>query len=312
MSPLIDKLLFIIDRSQSEPAGYSLVSVRVVCIILFYCTWNVKSAQPLVDCGALEKMLNITRKLLIDKDSDAPLRYYCCLFLARLRSAPLMKLDRVTCAAVDELTYIFLEQHVSEEISKWEEDTSYVWMTMVPLVHLAFAAGKEYYCAQIKELTCDTTQTEEVAITESDEAKADKREEKLIHQTSWKRKMNKSPTLSDKSETTGAETSVAGDKNCVTADSKDQTTWPGSPSTQKLGIFSLTNMLLRNENQQLALAENLLPYLVCLSWHLKCDEKEKLKTILGTFANVFSPPSLKIVTKSVLALVNGLDMVYKL
>jgi len=74
MSPLIDKLLFIIDRSQSEPAGYSLVSVRVVCIILFYCTWNVKSAQPLVDCGALEKMLNITRKLLIDKDSDAPLR----------------------------------------------------------------------------------------------------------------------------------------------------------------------------------------------------------------------------------------------
>ena len=74
MSPLIDKLLFITDRCQSEPAGYSLFSGQVVSNILFYCTWNVRSAQPLVDCGALEKMLNITKKLLIDKDSNAPLR----------------------------------------------------------------------------------------------------------------------------------------------------------------------------------------------------------------------------------------------
>ena len=40
----------------------------------FFCTWNVRSAQPLVDSGALEKMLNITQKLLIDKDSDTILR----------------------------------------------------------------------------------------------------------------------------------------------------------------------------------------------------------------------------------------------
>lgn len=75
MSPLIDKLLFITDRCQSEPAGYSLFSGQVVCTILFSCTWNVKSAKPLVDCGALEKMLIITQKLLIqNKDGDAPLR----------------------------------------------------------------------------------------------------------------------------------------------------------------------------------------------------------------------------------------------
>ena len=250
-------------------------------------------------------------------------RYYSCLFLARLRSAPLMKLDRITCAAVDELIDVFLQQHVSKEISKWEEDTSYVWVTMVPLVHLAFAGGEEYYCAQIKDLKCGTAQTEEayflnteqanVAITESDEAEADKREENLIHQATCKRKMNKRLTLSDTSETTAAEvTSLAGDKSCVTADRTDQFTWPGSQSTQKLGLFSLMHMLLRDDNQQLALAENLLPYLVCLSWHLKCDEKEKLKTILANFPSISSPPSLKVVTKSVLALVNGLDMVYKL
>ena len=74
MSPLIDKLLFMVDRSQSEPAGYSLYPSQVASNTLFYCTFNVKSAQPLVDGGTLEKMLNITQKLLIDKDGDAPLR----------------------------------------------------------------------------------------------------------------------------------------------------------------------------------------------------------------------------------------------
>ena len=74
LSQLIDKLLFITDRCQSGPAGYSLLSSQMASDILFYCTWNVRSAQPLVDCGALEKMLNITQKLLIRKDSDTILR----------------------------------------------------------------------------------------------------------------------------------------------------------------------------------------------------------------------------------------------
>ena len=74
MQSLIDKLLFMIDRCQSEPAGYSLFSSQVASNTLFYCTFNVKSAQPLVDCGTLEKMINITKKLLNDKDSDTPLR----------------------------------------------------------------------------------------------------------------------------------------------------------------------------------------------------------------------------------------------
>lgn len=74
MQSLIDKLLFMIDRCQSEPAGYSLFSSQVASNTIFYCTFNVKSAQPLVDCGALERMLNITKKLLFDKESNTPLR----------------------------------------------------------------------------------------------------------------------------------------------------------------------------------------------------------------------------------------------
>ena len=74
MPPLIDKLLFMTDRYQSEPAGYSPSASQEACKALLYCTYNVKSAQPLVDCGALGKMVNITQKLLIEENSDTPLR----------------------------------------------------------------------------------------------------------------------------------------------------------------------------------------------------------------------------------------------
>ncbi|RMX52706.1 hypothetical protein pdam_00004258 [Pocillopora damicornis] len=231
MPAVVNKLLFMIDRYQSEPAGYSLFSSQVASNALFYCTFNVKSAQSLVNCGAVEKLLHITKAFLNDKDGNTPLRYYCCLSLARMCSAPLVKLDIDTCKAIHELIDLFLDSHVPNEISEWEEKSSYVWMTMVPLVHLAFAGRIENNRQR-------------------------------------------------------------------------------SSSTQKLGIFSLVHMLSIEENQQLALSENLFPYLVCLSWHLPCDGKEKLRTVLAN--NVFTPPSLKVAAKSVLALTRGLDMVFNL
>ena len=78
MTPLVDKILFMIDRSQSEPANYSLFSSQVASNTLFYCTFNANSAQSLLDCGALAKMINITRELLVDKDGNTPLRYAHC------------------------------------------------------------------------------------------------------------------------------------------------------------------------------------------------------------------------------------------
>ena len=71
---MISKLLFMTDRSQSETAEYSLFSSQVASNTLFYCTFNVKSAQCLVNCGVVEKMLNITKKLLDDEEGDFPLR----------------------------------------------------------------------------------------------------------------------------------------------------------------------------------------------------------------------------------------------
>ena len=71
MPPLIDKLLFMTDGNRLS--GYSTSANQLASITLLYCTYNVKSAKPLVDCGALEKMVNITRNF--DKDSDTLLRY---------------------------------------------------------------------------------------------------------------------------------------------------------------------------------------------------------------------------------------------
>ena len=50
-------------------------------------------------------------------------------------SAPLVKLDRDTCVAIDALIDVFLEQHVPNEFSKLKKETCTIWMAMVPFVH---------------------------------------------------------------------------------------------------------------------------------------------------------------------------------
>ena len=98
-------------------------------------------------------------------------------------------------------------------------------------------------------------------------------------------------------------------QGCVIAPPGANFTWPGTRSTQKLGIFSLVSELSMKANQQVALSEDLVPYLLCLSWQLNRDDKEKLSASLANF-QMNSPPSLKFAAKSVLARVNGLDMVF--
>ena len=80
--PLINKFLFTINRCQWEPAGYSLYSSQVAPDMPFYSTFNQCQICPAIGgLWALEQMLTITQKLLIDKDSDAPLRWqiYCTI-----------------------------------------------------------------------------------------------------------------------------------------------------------------------------------------------------------------------------------------
>lgn len=77
---MIDKLLDMIhcacdDHHLASPV-HSLFSSQLAAITLFYCTFNVKSAQSLVDCGALARMVEVTSKLLVDDEvNDTPLRW---------------------------------------------------------------------------------------------------------------------------------------------------------------------------------------------------------------------------------------------
>ncbi|XP_068762519.1 uncharacterized protein [Montipora capricornis] len=360
MIPLIDKILFMIDRRQSGLQDYSLFSSQVASNSLFYCTFNVNSAQSLVNIGALTKMLDITRHFLLDKDGDVPLRYYCCLFLARMHSAPLIKLDRDTCGIIDELINMFLEEHLPSEISAWENESSYVWMTMVPLFHLAFAGGIEshfarkvndgYYnhglvckpllntskCIVERNRLANLGPYQQVAqamispqlsagwdtCSEASSALAPLESSCCVVKESTcqsitcgemvedmlKSKGGKSRQITEVSNMMSDNVSVKG-QSCLSASPGKIFTWPGSKSTQELGIFSLVHMLSIKDNQKLALAENLVEYLVCLSWQLSSDNTKYIRWSLSNFQLV-SPPSLKVIAKSVLACVNGLDMVY--
>jgi len=249
-----------------------------------------------------------------------------------MRSAPLIKLDRDTCAAIDELIALFLDSHVPDEMSKWEEEMSAIWMTIIPLVHLAFAAGKEYYLRsygndqdenQIKDQKYGnnvhgTHQSEESCFMESEpptkstpevhnasmaNIKKSQGGNRLSNSGSREEKLSDVQVFGSMESTTS---SMSDNKDCVIAGQKNQFLWPGSTSTQKLGVFSLVHTLSIKENLQTALSENIIPYLVCLSWRLNFDERVKLSTGLE---NV---PSLKVAAKSVLATVYGFDMVSNL
>ena len=249
-----------------------------------------------------------------------------------MHSAPLIKLDRDTCAAIDEVIDLFLDSHVPDEMSKWEEEMNAVWTRITPLVHLAFAAGKEYYlCSygnnqddnQIKDQKYGnnvhgTHQSEEACFMESNLPLNSTPDVQNAGMADMKKspsgyRLSNSDSREEKlSESMESTTSLMSEtKDYVIAGQKDQLLWPGSTSTQKLGVFSLVHTLSIKENMQTALSENLLPYLVCQSWRLNFDERVKLSTGMSNFHNN-SVPSLKVAAKSVLATVYGFDMVSNL
>lgn len=95
---LVDKFLFVIHCAcRGCPLGctqHSLFSSQLAAITLFYCTFNVKSAQSFVDCGALAKMAQITTSLFVNKeDYDTPLRWE---IRARCRYCELKKRRRTS------------------------------------------------------------------------------------------------------------------------------------------------------------------------------------------------------------------------
>ena len=217
------------------------------------------------------------------------------MFLARILSAPLARVEKDTKSTVDVLINKFLERHIPSEISEWEESLSFEWVTIVPLVHLAFAAGKEW--EKITNPTIQEKNNVESNFASHSTNMATLDSSKMISDSDTNLDMNTSP--------------LSGIRGREMVCLSNQFTWPGSSAIQRLGIFSLVHMLSIKDNQKLALSQNLVPYLVCLSWQLDPENRGKLIASLANFQNI-SPPSLKITVKSVLSFVNGFDMVFNL
>ena len=274
-------------------------------------------------------------------------RYYWCMFLARLRSCYLVNLDELTANTIDELITTFLDKCQPSEITKWEKDMSYVWMTMVPLVHLALAGGRCYQggsCSSCgksgKTPSCHehsrdlgskrtNDDSQDDASCRSDDIHADEETVALCMENF------KIATKKIKTElfvTTGDElhkplpvpcTSLAQGIHSVSdnlseleqdtsvLDERKPATWLGSRATQRLGLFILQHMLSIEEDRTLFLSENLLPYAIYLSWVLEGGEKENMRTSLARFEKI-SVSSLKDLAKCVLAQMHGLDLVIKM
>ncbi|XP_031569592.1 uncharacterized protein LOC116304079 [Actinia tenebrosa] len=149
---IVNKLMYMVEcRLKRETSYYPLYSSQISANTLFCCACNIKSPVAFVDNGVHIKMIELTTKLL-NQDHNMALRYYCCLFLARILVCPLVKLEPEVTEQIDGLLSSFMNEHSPKDVSSWEEKHNYVWVTLVPFVSVAFAGG----------VKCDAQETQNV------------------------------------------------------------------------------------------------------------------------------------------------------
>ncbi|KAK3715209.1 hypothetical protein QZH41_020468 [Actinostola sp. cb2023] len=143
--PTVNKLIYMVEcRLNRETTFYSLYSSQIAANTLFLCACNVRTPVVLVENEVHIRLIELTKSLLMERGHDMALRYYCCLFLARIVTCPLLQLQHDIIKQVDELLLMFLSEHTPEEVSKWEERHNYVWITMLPFMSIAFAGGSTF------------------------------------------------------------------------------------------------------------------------------------------------------------------------
>ena len=246
------------------------------------------------------------------------------MFLARIRSSALVHLDPQTAKSIDDLIASFLSKYKPNDVSVWEEEHNYVWVTMTPFVSLAFS-GKEVEaevqnsglhkwtgeCWKTKHgvtLLEDQEQTNGSTSLPADQSvvldKNDREDEgKFVH--------SEKHADAENSNSFDASSTNCVSQFCVADGAACPSTMLGSTQTQQLGLFTLKHILYSNENRQLVKSERLLPYLDCLCWHIEPDEGRLLRAELTKYWSP-SPAPLKIICKSILAFGCGLEAAFKM
>ncbi|XP_068762520.1 uncharacterized protein [Montipora capricornis] len=330
----VAKLMFMVGShfqsfSSTHIPTYNTYSAQIAANTLFCCACSLRTPKILVESGMHKRMINLVNLL---PDGDLALSYYCTLFLARTRASALVCMDPQTAECIDKIIAAFLAKHKPDDVSKWEENHNYVWVSLTPFVSLAFSGRQVTGCTNsFLEIDCKKQKGEDKnecqatwnGIQDDVDGPNLLSEKGMINDMSDADMQLGSHAFPDKK--TGLEKPVQGTGNLdstaggTTGDhslsgnvtENKQRTMLGSKQTQKLGLFTLQHMLTSSGNQQLVKSERLLPYLDCLCGHISDDDAGLLKAQLRKYWSP-SPASLSVICKSSLAFMLGFESALKM
>ena len=239
--------------------------------------------------------------------------YYCTLFLARIRASALVQLDPHEGKSVDDIIASFLATKKPTDISRWEENHNYVWISMIPFVSLGFSglqiqkekdsSGISYALNSGNECANDNSCSEEHDPSFG-MACLDKFDGPSMVSTNQNSIVKKNAMESADIERY--------ENSCnINVAEKRQETMLGSTQTQKLGLFTLQHMLYSNGNRQLIENEHLLSFLDCLCWHVNPADGGLLNAELRKYWPP-KPPSLSVICKSSLSFIYGFETALKM
>ncbi|XP_001627123.2 uncharacterized protein LOC5506411 [Nematostella vectensis] len=311
---VVRKLLIMLDRRGHKAlTHYSIFSSQMASIVLFISTLNPLALKFLIQKGVHYKMMRVAQRLLGDKSGDLALRYYCILFLAKVRVSPGSELqDDGSAQTIDRIIDRFLCLHEPCEVVEWEQEHGCHWATYAPYIELAYCGGKYCKC-DVTIAMMEATDVPKATKACSRESCTGSKSKKSKSKESWCCEAalyeNIEISATDPAHTEGTNSCLCLEKLgriCLS-----EAKWPGSFATQRLGLFSLQCVLCCNENWESLVEQGLLPYLVVLSWHLRPRERDKLKQAFGRYALKWDPPSLKIIVKSLLSKPTGFSVTYR-
>ena len=195
-------------------------------------------------------------------------RYYCLLFLARIRSSTLCAIPPPQSTAIDSLIERFVQEYNPRRIAEYEENEMYVWMTLAPIVHMAFAAGP-----RTRKTTRQTDTSDESLSAKRSRYSA---EVALPHEVDMKEldanglSTATSSAFSMEADNCGSQVHPSFTEAAqIDLGNLKTARWPGSPAVQKLAIFALQHTLYSRDNRRLLHVEGLHSFLICLQWQLK-------------------------------------------
>lgn len=225
----------------------------------------------------------------------------------------MVQLDPHEGKSVDDIIASFLATKKPTDISRWEENHNYVWISMIPFVSLGFSglhiqkekdsSGVSYALNSGIECANDNSRSEEHDPSFG-MACLDKFDGPSMVSTNQNSILKKNAMESADIERY--------ENSCnINVPEKRQETMLGSTQTQKLGLFTLQHMLYSKGNRQLIENEHLLSFLDCLCWHVNPTDGGLLNAELRKYWPP-KPPSLSVICKSSLSFINGFETAFKM